>query len=131
MFLVDTTVWIDFFRGHETVKTAYLTRALEEGEDICICGPVLTEILQGIQGDSQFKQAVKFLDFLIYLPLSKENYLLSAEIYRKARAKGKSVRKTIDCIIASCAIAHNVPLLHNDEDFFIIEKYSRLKCMEC
>lgn len=129
MFLVDTTIWVDYFRGKDTSEVKYLTNALETDQDICICGPVLTEILQGISDDDQYAKTKKFLDFLIFLPLSEQNYLLSAEIYRHARAKGKSIRKTIDCFIASCAITHKIPLLHNDEDFLVIEKYSQLKCL--
>ena len=130
MFLVDTTVWIDYFRGNDTAQVKYLTSALEADQDICICGPVLTEILQGITDEEQFVKTKKFLGFLIYLPLSESNFLLSAEIYRSSRSKGKSVRKTIDCFIASCAITHKIPLLHTDEDYVIIEKYSQLKCLK-
>jgi len=130
MFLADSTIWIDFFRGKETPKVNFLTTALENEEDICICGPILTEVLQGIGNKEQFKKTKNFLNFLVYLPLSKETYILSADIYRAARAKGQIVRKTIDCIIAACAISHNVALLHNDTDFLKLEKYSNLKCLE-
>lgn len=49
MVLVDTTVWIDLFAGRTTPQVAALSRLIEEGEDLCICGVVLTEVLQGIR----------------------------------------------------------------------------------
>lgn len=130
MLLVDSTVWIDFFRGRATAQVDYLTRTLEKEEDICICGPILTEVLQGIIDENQFKKTGEFFGHLIFLPLTEYNFILSAEIYRKARSHGHIIRKTIDCIIAACAIAHNIPLLHNDEDFKKIEQYSKLHCLK-
>ena len=130
MILVDSTVWIDFFRGRVSAQADYLTKALEEEEDICICGPVLTEVLQGIIDETQFQKAKEFFGRLIFLPLTERSFVLSAEIYRQARLNGRVVRKTIDCIIASCAIAHNIPLLHNDEDFNVLQKHSKLHCLK-
>lgn len=127
MVLVDSTVWIDFFRGVECSQVRYLTRVLEKEKDICICGPILTEVLQGISNEQQYIKIKEFFDLLTFLPLTKDHFLLSSDIYRKVRKKGYSIRKTIDCIIASCAVHYNVSLLHNDEDFYTIEKYSKLK----
>ncbi len=113
-----------------TAQVDYLTNTLEKEEDICICGPILTEVLQGIIDENQFKKTKEFLGRLIFLPLSEQCFTLSAEIYRKARSHGHIIRKTIDCIIAACAITHNVHLLHNDEDFNIIEQHSPLHCLK-
>ncbi len=130
MLLVDSTVWIDFLRGRVTSQADYLTEALENEEDICVCGPILTEVLQGIVDETQFKKTKEFFSRLISLPLTEQSFILSAEIYRKARSHGHIIRKTIDCMIAACAITHNVSLLHNDEDFNIIERYSKLHCLK-
>lgn len=130
MLLVDSTVWIDFLRGRITSQADYLTKALETEEDICICGPILTEVLQGIADENQFRKAKEFFGRLICLPLTEQSFILSAEIYRKARSHGHIIRKTIDCMIAACAISHNISLLHNDEDFNTIERYSKLLCLK-
>ena len=130
MLLVDSTVWIDFFRGRETPQVIFLTESLEKDEDMCICGPILTEVLQGIADEHQYRKTREFFSPLVFLPLTEDHFLSAADIFRKARMSGESIRKTIDCIIASCAILQHIPLLHNDNDFLIIERFSRLKTVK-
>ena len=104
-----------------------LVSAIYGGENICICGIVLTEILQGIKSEDQYRKVKKLLSELIYLPMPCEVYELAADIYRNARKNGKTIRNTIDCIIAACSIVHNIPLLHKDKDFVTIADVSKLK----
>ena len=127
MMLVDTSVWIDYFRGNETPETDRLVDALSRDEDLCICGLILTEILQGIPSPKQYRQVKRLLKPLIYLPVSREAHILAADIYRAARAEGKTIRNSVDCIIAACAVTHNVPLLQSDRDFLAIEAVSKLR----
>jgi len=127
MMLVDTSVWIDFFRGKETAETDHLAAALSADEDICICGLILAEILQGVPSPGQYRRVRKALDPLIYLPMSRDDHILAANIYRAARTKGKTIRNTMDCIIAACAISHSVPLLQADRDFITIRTVSKLQ----
>jgi len=130
MILVDTTVWIDFFRGKTTSQVDILELLISEGQDICICGLVLTEVLQGIREEKQYKKIKTYFDDLVFLPMTQSMHLLSADIYRALRKKGITVRKSIDCMIASVAISHGVQLLHNDKDFIPIEKHCRLKAVK-
>ncbi|MCY2925637.1 MAG: PIN domain nuclease [Planctomycetota bacterium] len=127
MILVDTSVWIDFFRGRGTPADRWLQDALAHDEDLCLCGEVLTEILQGLSTPRQIATVERALQPLVYLPLDREGYVEAAAIYRAARAKGKTIRNTVDCIIAACAIAHNIPLAQNDRDYHTIADVSNLK----
>ena len=130
MVLVDTTVWIDFFRGESTPQVDMLELLISEGEDICVCGLVLTEVLQGVREEKEYMKIRRYFENLVFLPMTREMFLLSAEIYRSLRKKGITVRKPVDCMIASVAISHKVQLLHNDRDFNPIEKHCGLKAVK-
>lgn len=125
--MVDTTVWIDFFGGKKIREVNLLEKYINEGDDICICGIILTEILQGIRNEKDYKTILSHLDPLIFLPMNRITYIKSAEIYRELRQKGITIRKSVDCMIAALAIEQNIPLLHNDSDFEFIMKYCGLK----
>ncbi len=130
MVLVDTTVWIDFFSANLNPHANALEKLIAHREDICLCGIILTEILQGIRDDSEFKKTRDLLANLIFLPMTYSAYLSSAEIYRALRRKGITIRKSVDCMIAAVAIEHEIPLLHNDKDFIPIEKHFGLKVLK-
>ena len=127
MVLVDTSVWIDFFRGSASAQANALEHLLQEHADVCVCGVVVTEILQGIKEDSHFKKINDLLDATVFLPMTRDTYVHAAKLYRKLRKKGFTIRKPIDCMIAAVAIEHGVPLLHNDKDFQPLEKHCALK----
>jgi len=127
MVLVDTTVWIDFFSANAHPHVEALEKLIAEREDICLCGVILTEILQGIRDDPEFIKTRDLLANLVFLPMSYSVYLSSAEIYRALRRKGITIRKSVDSMIAAVAIEHKIPLLHNDKDFVPIEKHFGLK----
>lgn len=127
MVLVDTTVWIDFFSARSYPHVKALENLILNREDICLCGIILTEILQGIRKDSEFNRTRDLLANLVFLPMPYSVFLRSAEIYRNLRRKGITIRKPMDCMIASVALEHDIPLLHNDKDFIPIGKHFRLK----
>jgi predicted nucleic acid-binding protein len=127
MILVDTTVWIDFFRSKSTGQINTLEFLISDGQEICTCGLVLTEVLQGIRHDKQYQLTKTNFESLIFLSMNKAMYLRAAEIYRFLRKRGITVRKPIDCMIASVAISNNAHLLHNDRDFVPIAKHCGLK----
>jgi len=129
IILVDTTVWIDFFAARSLPHVAVLEDLIENREDISTCGIILTEVLQGIRKDTEFRKTRDLFKTLILLPMPYTVFLRSAEIYRKLRKKGLTVRKPLDCMIASTAIENDIPLLHNDKDFQPIAKYCGLKVL--
>ena len=130
MILVDTTVWIDFFTGKTTSQVDILELLISEDQDICVCGLVLTEVLQGVREEKQYKKIKTYFENLVFLPMTQSMHLHSAEIYRSLQKKGITIRKPIDCMIASVAIAHKVQLLHNDKDFTPIGKHCGLKTVK-
>ncbi len=127
MTLVDTTVWVDYFRGTPTPEVAWLEDAIAGEADLCVCGTVLTEVLQGVRSDAELCSVQRAVDELLYLETSRDDHLHAAEIYRAARKKGKTVRNAVDCVIAACAISHDIPLLQSDRDFQTIASVSRLR----
>lgn len=127
MILVDTTVWIDFFADRNTPQVDLLISQINQNEDLCLCGVILSEILQGIRNIRQKRQIENMMDSLLFLEMTKSTFVLAADIYRELRSKGFTVRKTIDCMIAAVAIENNILLLHNDRDFDPIEKYFELR----
>jgi hypothetical protein len=101
MILIDTSVWIDFFRGRNTVFRAILHDLISGEEDICITGIILTEILQGIKDEKANNETRQYLlEFPVYNPSGIITYIEAANIYRQCVKKGKTVRRTIDCLIA-------------------------------
>lgn len=130
MILVDTSVWIDFLNGADSKERHTLHKLIEEDEDISITEIILTEILEGIKRDENFKQVKDYLlEFPIHKPKGTETYLNAAEIYRDCRKRGKTIRKTVDCIIAAICIENNLTLLHKDNDFDIIKGCAGLKVL--
>lgn len=98
-----------------------------EGDDICICGVILTEVLQGIREDTDYTKILARFDSFLFLDLNRRTFMEAAQIYRTLRRRGITIRKPVDCMIAAVAIEHDIPLLHNDRDFDPIEKFCDLK----
>ncbi len=117
MILVDSSVWIDYFRGVASPETDCLDRLLEE-EFVAVGDLILTEVLQGFDRDRDFKLAHDFLGALTIVELGgREIAVAAAKNYRKLRALGVTPRKTIDTIIATHCIESDLRLLYSDRDF--------------
>lgn len=117
MILVDSSVWVDYFRGTETVQADRL-HALLGVEPVAIGDLILTEVLQGMTSDRDFREAQRLLTALDVVVLGSQAVAIqAAQNFRKLREKGVTVRKTIDCIIATRCIVDGMILLHNDRDF--------------
>jgi hypothetical protein len=130
MVLVDTTVWIDFLGGKAAAEVGQLERLLGEGEDVCTCGVVLTEVLQGIRKDNDYRRTLSRFNTLLFLPMSRQTFVRAAELYRRLRRRGVTIRKPVDCMIASVALEHDVAVLHNDRDFDPLETHCGLKVVK-
>ena len=117
MTFVDTSVWIDFFAGRDLPHVVALEQFIHNEEDLALCGIVLTEILQGIASDSTYRRVRLHLKPLIMLPMPETVFIKAAELYRRLRKEGITIRKTNDCIIAATVLEHGCRLLHNDKDF--------------
>ena len=117
MILVDTSVWIDYFNGVANKQTESLDQILSE-QTVLVGDIILTEILQGFDSDKEFRLAKQALDPLDCVHLGGKSLAMkAASNFRFLRSKGVTIRKTVDMLIGSWCIEHEVELLHNDKDF--------------
>ncbi|MBI2440959.1 MAG: PIN domain nuclease [Lentisphaerae bacterium] len=130
MIIADTSVWIDFFHGKDSAEVHVLEGMLATGEDICVCGIILTEVLQGIREDEDYRQTLSRFKSFLFLPMNQRTFVKTAELYRLLRHKGITIRNAVDCMIAAVAIEHDIPLLHKDRDFNPLAEYCGLKILK-
>jgi hypothetical protein len=117
MWIVDSSVWIDYFGGRVTPQTDLLHAALGQ-QALALGDIILCEVLQGYRHQRDFDAARQaLLQFPVYSIGGTEIALKSAENYRALRHQGITVRKTIDCLIATFVIERGFTLLHSDRDF--------------
>ncbi len=117
MILVDSSVWIDYFKGNITLQTDLLDAKLGN-EPLAIGDLILTEVLQGFDNERDFETARKLLTSLTVVQLGgKEIAVQAARNFRKLRSRGLTVRKTVDTLIATSCIENGHRLLHSDRDF--------------
>ena len=117
MILVDSSVWIDYFRGASTPQAEMLDSLLGS-EPVAAGDLILTEVLQGFRSDRDFNQARTLLSSLMVIDLGgTEIAIQAARNFRALRARGITVRKTIDAVIATRCIASGLTLLYSDRDF--------------
>lgn len=117
MILVDSSVWIDYFRCEETIQTAQL-EALLDVQELAVGDLILTEVLQGFSNERDFAKAQFLMTSLKVIDLTgEETALQAARNYRHLRTLGITVRTTIDTIIATKCIEEGHVLLHSDRDF--------------
>ena len=127
MLVVDSTVWIDYFKGVENLQTDYLDQIADK-TPILMGDLILAEVLQGFRDNADFEKACRALGKYIQDEMvTPELALQSARNYRMLRREGVTVRKTIDSLIATFCIENEHDLLHNDSDFDGYEKHLGLR----
>jgi predicted nucleic acid-binding protein len=127
MVIVDTTVWIDYLTGAANAETDWLERELDRQRmgltDLNLC-----EVLQGLRDDAAFSRVLReFRRFEVFATGGEEMAISAARNYRHLRERGYTVRKTIDCWIATFCIQERHSLLHRDRDFDPFESELGLK----
>ena len=128
MIFVDSSVWIDYFRGTDSVAADRLDQLLQT-EPVAIGDLILAEVLQGFSTGRDFAEARKLLTALEVVTLGGQALAIeAARNHRRLRALGFTVRKTIDTLIATWCIENDGTLLHNDTDFDAFEKHRGLRC---
>jgi len=130
VIIVETTVWVDFFRNASNPHTAWLNRnALDP--NLALTDLTLCEVLQGIRTDSFFESTrALLLKVGVHSTGGADLAAESAEHYRFLRRRGVTVRKTIDCLIATYCIRGKHDLLHHDRDYDGFEKYLGLRVIQ-
>ncbi len=131
MILVDSSVWIDYLRGTRTPQADKLD-ALLGSVPLAVGDLILTEVLQGCGTDKEFNEVRRLLLSLTVVPIGGQDVAIeAARNYRRLRALGVTVRKTIDTVIATRCIVDKLELLHSDRDFDVFEQHLGLRCVPC
>ncbi len=127
MVIVDSTVWIDYLRGAQTPEVTWLDAELDQ-QPLGLTDLILCEVLQGAPDEHQAAALRRQLLQFTVFPTGGAQFAIEAAVnYRALRAKGRTVRKTIDCLIATFCLQTGYALLHNDSDFEPFEKFLGLK----
>ena len=127
MTLVDSSVWIDYFRSSDTPQVALLDSYFGR-RPLAVGDLIAAEVLQGVRDDHEFQLVKKTLDAFDHIDLVGYALAIKAsENYRLIRAKGITIRKTIDTLIATRCIVDGLTLLHSDRDFLPFVKHLGLK----
>jgi predicted nucleic acid-binding protein len=128
MILVDTSVWIEVFRkGAHASLESFL-----DLEEVVTCLPVIQEVLQGFRDQRAFRIAQEAMHALpiVESPLPRVVFAHAIDLYRQARRQGLTIRSGVDCLIAACALRHELPVLHRDRDFSLLAMVSPLEAID-
>ena len=125
MTLVDTSVWIDYFRGTETSQTDWLDERIET-DRLATLDLIISECLQGVSTDREAGLLLRELRKLSVFETNLNLAIESAKNFRGLRSRGYTVR-TIDSLIATFCIQAGIPLLHRDRDFGPFQAHLGLK----
>jgi predicted nucleic acid-binding protein len=127
MVIVDSSVWIDALNNRATPQTDWLSNALNR-RPVGLTSLILCEVLRGIRSDGEFKRAQQQLQILhVFENATAPLAISAAQNFRTLQRKGITVRKTIDCLIATFCIEEGYELLHNDRDFDAFEAHLGLR----
>lgn len=128
MILVDTSAWIEFLRGSGHPAHATLRHHILAGSPIATTEVVVMELLAGASSNRERDRLRGRLLALRQLRLrGMPDFETAADLYRACRHKGETVRKLIDCLIAAVAIREKASVLHNDRDFEVLGRHTRLE----
>ena len=125
MILVDTSAWIEFLRD----TGSSVCNRVEEliGSEIAVCDPIRMEVLAGARNERHLRSLRGLLARATLLPTAPADYDEAAALYRVCRSEGETVRKLIDCLIASIAIRAGATVLHHDSDFDVLARHTGLR----
>jgi predicted nucleic acid-binding protein len=125
VILVDTSVWIATFRARAPLDLERFVAF----DDIVTCLPVVQEVLQGFRDEGPFRRARESMFALpmIESPITAPVFLQAIDLYRAGRRAGVTIRSSVDCLIAACALRHDLEVLHVDRDFAALARISPLR----
>jgi predicted nucleic acid-binding protein len=131
LIIIDASAFIEFLNRTGSRADTMIEQLIRNNDDVALADITLTEILQGIRDDKEYQQVKSsLLTFPILSLKSAESYVSAAELYRKCRKKGLTVRSTVDLLIAQIAMEYQASLLHNDRDFDAIAQVCDLRILE-
>ena len=128
MILIDTSAFIEFLNRTGSREDKIIEKLIADDDEIAIPDISLTEILQGIRDDREYAEVKMSLLTIPILSLkSTDSYIAAADLYRKCRKMGATVRNTVDLLVAQITIEQKATLLHNNRDFDAIARISDLR----
>ena len=125
MILIDTSAWIEFLRDTRSAVCMSVDDLLSE--EVAICDVVRMEVLAGARNESHLQSLRRLLARATLISTIRADYENAALLYRRCRSRGETVRKLVDCLIASVAIRTGVPILHDDRDFDVLARHVGLR----
>src|SRR5262245_46900819 len=115
MILVDTSIWIEVFRRLRPLDLDTIV----DLDEVVTCPPIVQEVLQGFRDQGAYRLAREAMLALpiVETPMAVEVWLEAAQLYRTARSAAITVRSSTDCLVAACAMRHDLEVLHRDRDY--------------
>jgi hypothetical protein len=125
VILVDSSVWVEVFRRRRPLDL----ESILDFDDVTTCLPIVQEVLQGFRDEAAYRRAREAMLSLpvVESPLGESVFVHAVELFRAARRGGITVRSSVDCLIAACAIRHDLEVLHRDRDFGALARISALR----
>lgn len=123
--MVDTSAWIEFLRDTGSPVCKKLTRSLDK--ELAVSDPIRMELLAGARDEAHLEQLRRLLSRYTHVNSIPADYDLAGILYRQCCANGETVRKLMDCLIAAIAIRQELPLMHQDADFNVLERHTDLR----
>jgi predicted nucleic acid-binding protein len=124
VILIDTSAWIEFLRDSGSSVCERVDELL--ASDIATCDPICMEVFAGARDEDHLQTLRRLLARAAMLSTTSADYDAAAMLYRTCRARGRTVRKLIDCLIAAVALREGIPVLHKDNDFDVIAECAPL-----
>lgn len=125
VILTDTSVWIEVFRARRPLDL----ESILDFDDVATCLPAIQEVFQGFREETAYRRArtAMFALPIVESPLGEEVFTDAIGLYRTARRSGRTIRSSVDCLVAACAIRHDLEVLHRDRDYAAIAEISALR----
>jgi len=128
VIVIDTSAWIEFLRDTGSPACVRVDQLL--GDDIATCDPIRMEVLAGARDERHLVDLRRLLARASVIPTQPTDYEEAAALYRICRRNGETVRKLIDCLIASVTIRAGLSILHADADFEVLARHTDLRYEE-
>ena len=126
--MIDTSAWSEFLRDTGSPACTRVDQLL--GDDIATCDPIRMEVLAGARDERHLVDLRRLLARASVIPTQPTDYEEAAALYRICRRNGETVRKLIDCLIASITIRAGLSILHADADFEVLARHTDLRSEE-
>jgi predicted nucleic acid-binding protein len=128
VILADTSAWVEYLRATGSAAHLRLRELVAADGELATTEVVVMELLAGAADEEQLTRLRRFLGRFQLLPVEGlADYEAAADLYRRCRAGGETVRKLTDCLIAAVALRHGAELLHRDHDFDVLARHTSLR----